>query len=87
MDQAQTTSHAAARPERLPEPPEVHEDHGSSVAAWVGVALMILGSIAITVGIVLPSQISLWVGIALAVIGAVAWPLGVRMGYGSKHGQ
>ncbi|SNC59369.1 hypothetical protein SAMN05445756_0051 [Kytococcus aerolatus] len=74
-------------PVRAPEPPEVHEDHGHSTAAWTGVTLMIIGAVVITVGIVLSNDPMTWGGTALAVIGALAWPVMAKMGYGSTHDE
>ena len=87
MSQANTAPHAAQHQARLPEPEEVHDDHGNSVAAWTGVTIMILGSILWTLGIVISQDIIMWIGVALTVIGALAWPIGVKMGYGGASHQ
>ena len=79
--------HAPQHPTRLPEPPEVHEDHGHSTAAWTGTILMIVGSVVIALGIVLPNDVMTYAGVALTVVGALAWPIMAKMGFGSKHGQ
>lgn len=58
-------------------------DHGNSVAAWTGVALIMLGSLIACIGVGITS---LWVSIAggvVVVIGGSAWKILGAMGYGA----
>lgn len=84
MNQAHSAPHATQYQARLPEPEEIHEDHGHSTAAWTGVTLMIIGSIVWTLGIVLSRDLITWIGVALTVIGALAWPVLIKMGFGGE---
>ncbi|OLT18520.1 hypothetical protein BJF80_14670 [Serinicoccus sp. CUA-874] len=50
----------------------MHEDsHGHSVAAWVGVTIMLVGSVVAVWGVVLSPDWLLYVGLALGVVGAL----------------
>lgn len=58
-------------------------DHGNSVAAWTGVALIMLGFLIASIGV---GMTSLWVSVAggvVVVIGAAAWKILGAMGYGA----
>ncbi|WP_088290413.1 HGxxPAAW family protein [Kineosporia sp. A_224] len=62
---------------------DYEQDHGNSVAAWTGVALIMLGFLVSSIGV---GILSLWVSIAggvVVVIGAVAWKVLSSMGYGA----
>ncbi|WP_088315111.1 HGxxPAAW family protein [Kineosporia sp. R_H_3] len=62
---------------------DYEHDHGNSVAAWTGVALIMLGFLVASIGV---GILSLWVSIAggvVVVIGAAAWKVLSSMGYGA----
>lgn len=61
----------------------MHEDsHGHSVAAWVGVAIMLVGTFLACWGVVYQPDVLLWVGLVISLIGALAWYLLDRAGMG-----
>lgn len=58
------------------------ESHGNSTAAWTGVAILLVGSALICLGLIWAMPI-LWIlGIVGVVGGAVAWIVLTRAGYG-----
>lgn len=64
----------------------MHEDsHGHSVAAWVGVTIMLVGCVVGVWGVVLSPDWLLYVGLALGVVGALAWYLLDRAGMGEPE--
>lgn len=64
----------------------MHEDsHGHSVAAWVGVGIMLLASVIGSWGVVFSPDWLLYVGLVLGVVGALAWYLLDRFGMGDPH--
>ncbi|WP_151523266.1 HGxxPAAW family protein [Serinicoccus kebangsaanensis] len=64
----------------------MHEDsHGHSVAAWVGVGIMLVGSVIGAWGVVFAPDWLLWVGVALGVVGGLAWYLLDRAGMGEPR--
>lgn len=63
---------------------EIHEDHGHSVAAWTGVAVILVGSAVASWGVIVASQVLFWIGIAICLIGAVAGKVLSLAGYGAK---
>ncbi|WP_462417656.1 HGxxPAAW family protein [Kytococcus sp. Marseille-QA3725] len=87
MTQAHSAPHGTERPVRPPEPEELHDDHGHSVAAWTGTILMILGSILVTAGIVAGQDLLIWIGVIVTVVGALAWPIMAKMGFGNPHAR
>ncbi|MGC1209105.1 MAG: HGxxPAAW family protein [Ornithinimicrobium sp.] len=56
--------------------------HGHSVAAWTGVAVLIVASTFISIGIFFGLAWANWVGIVLVVVGIGAWVALNRAGYG-----
>lgn len=59
-----------------------HESHGHSTAAWTGVGIMLLGSLLISLGLVL-SMPFLWIlGVLVFAGGAIAWIVMSKAGYG-----
>jgi hypothetical protein len=63
---------------------EHHEDHGHSFAAWIAVAIILVGCTIAAWAVVVASAILFWVGIAVAVAGAVVGKLLGMAGYGAK---
>jgi hypothetical protein len=62
---------------------EVHEDHGNSVAAWTGVAVIMLGFLVASIGV---GMTSVWISIVggvVVVLGAAAWKVLAALGYGT----
>lgn len=49
------------------------DNHGHSTAAWVGVAIMLVGSVISCWGVFAGPNVLLWVGLGVAVVGALAW--------------
>ena len=68
---------------------EQHEDHGHSVASWTAVAIVLVGSLIASIGVLLPSLVLGIIGGAVIVIGAVSGKFLSMAGYGSKshHAQ
>jgi hypothetical protein len=62
---------------------DIHEDHGHSVAAWTGVAVILFGSLVMSLAVIFPSVFWFVVGAVICVIGAVAWKLLNMAGYGA----
>ncbi len=62
-----------------------HEvSHGNTVAAWTGVAILLVASALICLGIVLAMPL-LWIpGVIGVPVGAFAWVMMNRAGYGEK---
>ena len=66
----------------------MHEDsHGHSTAAWVGVVVMLIGSVIGAWGVLFEPDSLLWVGIGLGVVGALAWYLLDRAGMGESRSE
>jgi len=64
---------------------EYHESEGHSIAGWVGVALMIIGSISIAVGLFIEVDLAVWIGLGVFVLGVIAWPALKLAGLGPKN--
>lgn len=66
-----------------------HEDHGHSTAAWTGVGVILIGSIVVSVAVLLPSVLLGIIGAAIIVAGAGAGKVLSMAGYGSNghHAQ
>ena len=62
---------------------EIHEDHGHSIAAWVGVGVILVGSAVAAWGVAVASTAIFVVGMVLCVIGAVAGKVLSLAGYGA----
>ncbi|WP_153394724.1 HGxxPAAW family protein [Ornithinicoccus halotolerans] len=58
--------------------------HGHSLAAWTGVALLLLASTLLAVGIFFGWAWANWTGVALVPIGAGAWYGLSKAGYDEK---
>ncbi len=56
--------------------------HGHSVAAWVGVGILIVGSTFIAVGQFFTIMWCTWLGVVLCVVGLIAWVAMNVAGYG-----
>ena len=63
---------------------EIHEDHGHSVAAWTGVAVILVGSAVAAWGVAIASTVVFVIGIVVCVVGAVAGKVLSLAGYGAK---
>ena len=66
-----------------------HEDHGHSTAAWTGVGVILIGSIVVSVAVLLPSVLLGIIAAAIIVAGAGAGKVLSMAGYGSNghHAQ
>lgn len=64
---------------------EEHEGHGHSVAAWTGVAIMLVGFAVASLGVARASWTMSIIGAVIVLVGALAWPIMSRIGYGDKH--
>jgi hypothetical protein len=56
--------------------------HGSTPAAWTGVALVLLAFVVGGLGLVLENMLIFWIGVALAPIGAIVGMVMAKMGLG-----
>ncbi len=63
---------------------EVHEDHGHSTAAWTAVAVIMAGSLVMSIAVVFPSVLGFVIGAVVAVIGIILGKVLSMAGYGSK---
>jgi multisubunit Na+/H+ antiporter MnhG subunit len=64
---------------------EIHEeDHGHSVAAWVAVGVILVGSAVAALAVVVTSTVLFVVGLVICVIGAVAGKVLSMAGYGAR---
>ena len=50
---------------------DIHEDHGHSVAAWTGVAVILVGTAVMSLAVVFPSVLWFVVGAVIALAGAI----------------
>lgn len=58
--------------------------HGHSVAAWVGVGILIVASALIAVGQFFTIMWCTWIGVALVVVGVIAWVALDHAGHGEE---
>jgi hypothetical protein len=65
---------------------EEHESHGHSVAAWVAVFIILLGSLVMAFAVVFPSVLWFVVGAVIVVLGAASGKVLAMAGYGAKAG-
>lgn len=63
---------------------EHHEDEGHSIAAWIGVFVIVAGFVVGTVCLFLENTIGTWIGVALVPLGAILWPVLKLAGLGPK---
>jgi site-specific recombinase len=61
------------------------DHHGDSPAAWISVAIMLIGFAVGTVAFFLAIVPIVFVGVAIIVVGFILWPLLAKLGYG-VHG-
>lgn len=59
-------------------------NHGSTPAAWTGVAIVLVGFVIGGLGLVIGSMLLFWIGVACAPIGAVAALVMGKMGLGGE---
>lgn len=60
-------------------------NHGNTVAAWVGVAVMLAAFTVGAVGLLIDSWPTFWTAVGLLVVGPVAGIALQRMGYGQPR--
>lgn len=60
------------------------DSHGSSVASWTGVGILLVATALICLGIVLDMSILWIIGVVGLVVGVVAWVGLEKAGYGVK---
>ncbi len=59
-------------------------NHGSTPAAWTGVAIVLLGFVIGGIGLVIENMLVFWIGVACAPLGAlVGYTMG-KMGLGAE---
>jgi multisubunit Na+/H+ antiporter MnhG subunit len=63
---------------------ETHEDHGHSIAAWVAVGIILVGTALAALAVVLTSTWLFVVGLVICVVGAVAGKVLSMAGYGAR---
>ena len=63
-----------------------HDNHGQSTAAWTAVAVILAGTIIMSLAVVFPSVFWFVVGSAVVVLGAFLGKVLSMMGYGAKAG-
>ena len=61
---------------------EEHEDHGNTLAAWVAVGILLLGSAIMSWAVVVLSPPIFIGGIVVCIVGLIAGRVLVGMGYG-----
>ncbi len=64
---------------------EDHEPHGNSVAAWVSVAVMLVGFGLGSLAVAQDTRPMFVIGVVVVAVGALLWPVLSRMGYGDKN--
>lgn len=57
--------------------------HGSTPAAWTGVAIVLVGFVVGGLGLVLDSMLLFWVGVACAPLGGLVGFVMAKMGLGA----
>jgi hypothetical protein len=65
---------------------EEHDSHGQSMAAWVAVCIILVGSLIMSFAVVFPSVLWFVVGAVIAVLGAATGKVLAMAGYGAKAG-
>lgn len=58
--------------------------HGSSPAAWTGVAIVLLGFVVGGIGLVIEEMLVFWIGVVLAPLGGIVGLVMGKMGLGSE---
>ena len=61
-----------------------HENHGQSVAAWTAVGIIFVGSLIMSIAVVIASVWLFVVGAVIAVAGAISGKVLSAMGFGSS---
>lgn len=61
---------------------EEHENHGKSVANWTGVAVILVGSLLMSIAVIVASTPLFIVGVVVAIGGIVAGKVLSMAGYG-----
>lgn len=62
--------------------------HGNSVAAWTGVAVILLGSAICCLAVVWASILGFAAGAVVILLGVITWVVLTKMGHGEKpHGH
>lgn len=61
---------------------EEHESHGNTLAAWVTVGILLLGSAIMSWAVAFPNMALFIGGIVVCVVGLIAGRVMVGMGYG-----
>ncbi len=61
-----------------------HEDHGNSVAAWVSVAIILVGAVLMAFSVLFPTTWLFIVGAVVAIIGALSAKVLSMAGYGKR---
>lgn len=62
---------------------EIHEDHGHSVAAWTCVAILIIASLVISLGVAFGSHLLDILGVILVAVGVAAGVILSKTGFGA----
>ena len=63
---------------------EYEEDHGHSLAAWVAVAVILVGAAIMAVSVVFPHMVWFIVGAVIAVVGAILGKVLSMAGFGAS---
>lgn len=63
---------------------DVHEDHGHSVAAWVSVAIVMVGAVIMMFAVLFPTVWLFVVGAVVAVLGGLSAKVLSMAGFGAK---
>lgn len=64
---------------------EVHQDHGSSPAAWTAVILLLVASVSVAIGVAWGLHFFYYLGAALAIVGVLAGKVMGAAGLGNKN--
>lgn len=66
-------------------PPVPPQNHGSTAAAWTMMLGVVLGSLAVAIGMMIGQSAVLWAGIAVIVLALIISPVMSLAGLGQKQ--
>ncbi len=63
---------------------EEHESHGHSTAAWTAVGVILVGSLVMSLAVIIPSVLWFVIGAVIVILGAASGKVLAMAGYGAK---